>query len=93
MGQCQRRDLRFLTNKNTFPRRNHFEAQFVREGLLEQVANKQKINDVKTKQRSRDVREDIQDRAHGLLKLSVSVARMTEELGKPWRGHLVLNWV
>jgi hypothetical protein len=49
MGRCRRRDLHFPPNKNTCPRRNHSEAQLVREGLLEQAANKQKLNDVKTK--------------------------------------------
>jgi hypothetical protein len=33
--------------------RNHSEAQLVHEGLLEQVANKQKFNGVKTKKRSK----------------------------------------
>jgi hypothetical protein len=93
MGRCQRRDRRFLPNKNTCPRRNRSEAQLVREGLLEQAADKQQFNHVKTEQRSKGIREDTQDKAHGLLRLSASGAVMTEELGKPGRGHLVLDWV
>jgi hypothetical protein len=92
MGRCQRRDRRFLPNKNTCPRRNRSETQLVREGLLEQAAGKHKVNHVKTDKRSKDIHGDTRDKAHGLLRLSVSGVVMAEELGKPGRGHLVLYW-
>ena len=93
MGRCQRRDRRFLLYKNTWPRRNRSETRPVREGLLFQAADKQQVNHVKMERGSKDIREDTQDKAHGLPRLSASGAVMTEELGKPARGHLVLDWV
>lgn len=92
MGRCRRRGRRFPPNKNTCPNCNRSEAQFLREGLLEQAAEKQEVNHVKTEQRSKNIREDTQDKAHDLLRLSTSGAVMAEELAKPGRGHLVLHW-
>lgn len=93
MGRCQRRDRHFLPNRNMFPIRNRFGSLFAREGLLEQAADKQQLSYVKTEQTSKDIRVKTQGKVHGLLILSASGAVMTEELGKPGRGHLVLNWV